>query len=352
MEPIKVLLIEDNPPDAVFIEEMLAEAKDFSFDLEWKEKLSIGLERLAKKGIDVVLLDLNLPDSKGFNTFTKTLAQAPEIPIIILTGLDDETLAIRAVRTGAQDYLIKKHVNSSLLVRTIRYAIARRMGGERRFTIEELKEYDGKEGKPAYAVFKGKVYDVSNSPLWKNGTHAGKHSAGVDLTESILSAPHSEEILIKFRIVGELGKEKSFGQKLLLKLEELHPHPILVHFPIAYSIGVSLLSLLYVFTGKIPFEIGSYYMLFLGFLATPFAGISGFFSWKVTYEGKMTKIFARKIIFTVVFIAVITTCFIWRTLNPDILVPTGLNYIYLTLVLSLVPIVTILGYDGGEIVYA
>ncbi|MCX9086044.1 MAG: response regulator, partial [Candidatus Methanoperedens sp.] len=101
---------------------MLAEAKDFSFDVEWKERLSIGLERLAKKGIDVVLLDLNLPDSKGFNTFTKTLAQAPEIPIIILTGLDDETLAIRAVRTGAQDYLIKKHVNSSLLVRTIRYA--------------------------------------------------------------------------------------------------------------------------------------------------------------------------------------------------------------------------------------
>ncbi len=352
MERIKVLLIEDNPPDAVFIEEMLGEAKDFSFDVEWKETLSIGLERLAKKGIDVVLLDLNLPDSKGFSTFTKTLAQAPEIPIIILTGLDDETLAIRAVRTGAQDYLIKKHVTSDLLVRTIRYAIARRMGGERRFTIEELKEYDGKEGKPAYAVFKGKVYDVSSSALWKNGVHAGKHSAGVDLTESMLSAPHSEEVLIKFRIVGELGRGKSFGEKLLLKLEELHPHPILVHFPITFSIGFSLLSLLYVFTGKASFEIGSYYMLFLGFLSTPFAGLSGFFSWKVTYEGKMTKIFARKIIFTVVLTAVITACFVWRSINPDVLIQNGINYIYLTLVLSLVPIVTILGYDGGEIVYS
>ncbi len=352
MERIKVLLIEDSPADAVFIEEMLGEAKDFSFDLEWKEKLSTGLERLAKKGIDIVLLDLNLPDSRGFNTFTKVLAEAPEIPIIVLTGLDDETLAIRAVRTGAQDYLVKKHVNSSLLVRTIRYAIARKKGGERRFTIEELKEYDGKEGKPAYAVFKGKVYDVSNSPLWKNGTHAGKHSAGVDLTENILSAPHSEEVLIKFRIVGELGKEKSFGQKLLLKLEELHPHPILVHFPIAYSIGVSLLSLLYVFTGKIPFEIGSYYMLALGFLSTPFAGLSGLFSWKVTYEGKMTRTFARKIIFTGVLIAVTTACFAWRTLNPGVLVTTSLNYIYLALLASLVPIVAILGYDGGKIVYS
>jgi uncharacterized membrane protein len=93
-------------------------------------------------------------------------------------------------------------------------------------------------------------------------------------------------------------------------------------------------------------------MLLLGFLTTPFAGISGFFSWKVTYEGKMTKIFARKIIFTVVLFAVITTCFIWRSLNPDVLVPTSLNYIYLILVLSLVPLVTILGYDGGEIVYS
>jgi len=351
MEHIKVLLIEDNPADAVFIEEMLAEAKDFSFDVEWKERLSIGLERLAKKGIDVVLLDLNLPDSRGFNTFTKTLAQATGIPIVVLTGLDDETLAIRAVRAGAQDYLIKKHVNSSLLARTIRYAIARRMGGEMRFTIQELKEYDGKAGKPAYTTFKGKVYDVSNSQLWKNGIHAGKHFAGVDLTENMLSAPHGEEILIKFHIVGELGKEKSFGQKLLLKLEEHHLHPIVVHFSIAYSIAVSLLSLLYVFTGKIPFEIASYYMLVLGFLAAPFAGLSGLLSWKVTYEGKMTRTFARKIIFTVVLIAVITTCFVWRTLNPDVLVTTSLNYIYLTLVLSLVPIVTILGYDGGKIVY-
>src|SRR5574341_111678 len=347
MERIKVLLIEDNPADAVFIEEILAEAKDFSFDVEWKDRLSIGLERLAKKGVDVVLLDLNLPDSKGFNTFTKTLAQAPEIPIIILTGLDDETLAIRAVRTGAQDYLIKKHVNSSLLVRTIRYAIARRMGEERQFTIEELKEYDGKEGKPAYAAFKGKVYDVSNSKLWKNGIHAGKHFAGVDLTESMLSAPHGEEILIKFSLAGELGKEKSLGQKLLLKLEEHHLHPILVHFSIAYSVAVSLLSLLYVFTGKIPFEIASYYMLVLGFLAAPFSGLSGILSWKVTYEGKMTRTFASKMIFTVVLIAVTTTCFVWRTLDPDVLVITNINYTYLTLVLSLVPVVTILGYDGG-----
>ncbi len=154
--------------------------------------------------------------------------------------------------------------------------------------------------------------------------------------------------MIKFRIVGELGKEKSFGQELLLKLGESHLHPILVHFSIAYSIAVSLLTLLYVLTDKTPFETASYCMLALGFLSSPFAGLSGIFSWKVTYEGKMTKVFVRKIIFTVVLTAVITACFVWRTLNPDVLVTTGLNYIYLMLVLSLVPIVTILGYDGGK----
>ncbi len=351
MEHIKVLLIEDNPADAAFIEEMLAEAKDVSFDLEWKDRLSIGLERIAKKGIDVVLLDLNLPDSKGFNTFTRMLSQAPEIPIVVLTGLDDETLAMRAVRTGAQDYLIKKYVNSNLLVRTIRYAIARRMGEERKFTPPELKEHDGKEGKPAYTAFKGKVYDLSKSPLWKNGNHAGKHFAGIDLTENMLSAPHGEEVLIKFHIVGELGKEKFFGQKLLLKLEEHHLHPILVHFSIAYSIAIPLLALLYIFTGRIPFEIASYYMLVLGFLAAPFAGLSGLLSWKVTYEGKMTSIFARKIILTGVLIAVIAACFVWRTLDSTLLLAADLNYIYLTLIMSLVPIVTVLGYDGGKIVY-
>lgn len=352
MEHIRVLLIEDNPADAAFIEEMLSEAKDISFELEWKERLSIGLERLAKKGIDVVLLDLNLPDSRGFNTFAKALAQAPEIPIVVLTGLDDETLAIRAVRTGAQDYLIKKHVNSSLLVRTIRYAIARRLGEEKRFTAQELKEYDGKDGKPAYIAFKARVYDVSKSNLWESGTHLDKHFAGLDLTENMLSAPHGEEVFIKLHIVGELVKEKSLAQQLSLELEKMHLHPILVHFSIAYSIGVSLLSLLYVFTGRIPFETGAYYMLLLGALAAPFAGLSGIFSWKVTYEGKMTEVFVRKIIFTVVLIGIITACFVWRTLNPDVLAASSLNYIYLMLVLSLAPVVTILGYDGGKIVYA
>jgi signal transduction histidine kinase len=127
MKAIRVLLIEDNPADARLIREMLAYEKDASFNLEWEDNLTDGLKRLAGGGVDIVLLDLMLPDSFGrFYTFTTAQAQAPEVPIVILTGFKDEDFAISAIRMGAQDYLIKGQVDSNQLVRTIRYAIWRK----------------------------------------------------------------------------------------------------------------------------------------------------------------------------------------------------------------------------------
>jgi predicted heme/steroid binding protein/uncharacterized membrane protein len=224
--------------------------------------------------------------------------------------------------------------------------------GTRRFSKKELSEFSGEDGRPAYVAFKGKVYDVSNSRLWTGGKHEGRHSAGDDLTESILSAPHSEEVFVKFQVVGELVEEEVSNQQLVRWLQKLHLHPISVHFSIAYSVAIPLLSVLYVLTGGVSFETASYYMLLLGFLSAPVAALSGFFSWKVTYEGRMTRIFARKLIFAVVLLVVITMCFLWRILNPGILIGgTELSYVYLAMIVSLVPIVTILGYYGGEIVY-
>ena len=127
METIRVLLIEDNPADARLIREMLAYEKDVSFNLEWKDNLTEGLKRLAGRGVDIVLLDLMLPDSFGrFYTFTTAQAQAPEVPVVILTAFKDEDFAISAIRMGAQDYLIKGQVDSNQLVHTIRYAIWRK----------------------------------------------------------------------------------------------------------------------------------------------------------------------------------------------------------------------------------
>jgi PAS domain S-box-containing protein len=123
---IHLLLIEDNPGDAGLIREMLAEAKGMSFELEWTETLSEGIKRLALSGIDVVLLDLALTDSSGLETLRRLRAASPRAPVVVvLSGLSDEEISFQAVQEGAQDYLIKGQVDSSLLVRAIRYALER-----------------------------------------------------------------------------------------------------------------------------------------------------------------------------------------------------------------------------------
>jgi two-component system cell cycle response regulator len=124
-DKIGVLVVEDNPGDARLIREMLAEADQDSFQVEHVSQLSAGLERLTHPGIKIVLLDLSLPDSHGLDTFTQLHIHALDIPVIILTGLDDETLGQIAVREGAQDYLVKGQVTSPALVRAIRFAIER-----------------------------------------------------------------------------------------------------------------------------------------------------------------------------------------------------------------------------------
>lgn len=127
---IRLLLVEDNPGDARLVQEMLSEYRTRAFGLEWADRLSIALDRLAVGDIDVVLLDLGLPDSTGLSTFFKTHIRAPKAAVVVLTSLDDEELAIQAVREGAQDYLIKGQVSSKQLARAILYAKQRSQAGE------------------------------------------------------------------------------------------------------------------------------------------------------------------------------------------------------------------------------
>jgi Flp pilus assembly CpaE family ATPase len=122
---INVLLIEDNPGDTRLIQELLKEAKAVPTRLLCADRLSSGLEVLSKGGVDVVLLDLSLHDSKGLDTFSRVHMHAKELPVIVLTGLDDEELAMKAVQDGAQDYIAKGTVNSQSLVRAVRFAVER-----------------------------------------------------------------------------------------------------------------------------------------------------------------------------------------------------------------------------------
>ncbi len=134
-EPIRALLLEDNPGDVRLIQIMIDDAGDHFFEVEQVERLEPALERLSHGGIGLVLSDLSLPDSQGLETFAQLHSRAPQVPIIVLSGLNDTTLAVEAVHRGAQDYLIKGQVDGQLLVRAMRYAI------ERKRLTEQLGRY-------------------------------------------------------------------------------------------------------------------------------------------------------------------------------------------------------------------
>lgn len=119
---LKVLVIEDNPADVRLLEKALAK---WPFELQCADRLSTGLEYLARGSFDVVLLDLSLPDAQGIETFYLVHCQAPHVPVVVLTGLEDESVGSEAVQLGAQDYLVKGQVLPGLLARAIKYAVER-----------------------------------------------------------------------------------------------------------------------------------------------------------------------------------------------------------------------------------
>ncbi len=140
-QPVKVLLVEDNPGDARLIREMLGEARPGAFHLDQAGRLDEALARLEKESFNVLLLDLGLPDSQGLDTLAAATARAPHLPIIIFTGLADEEVGVKAIEKGAQDYLIKGQVEAQILARAIRYAIERERAEEEiRKLNEELEQ--------------------------------------------------------------------------------------------------------------------------------------------------------------------------------------------------------------------
>lgn len=122
----RILLVEDNPGDARLIREMLTGIRDRDLEIDWVTSLSQAVSSMAGGGIDLVILDLELPDSQGLDTFTRAYKHGPHLPFLVLTGHADENLGAAAVRRGAQDYLVKGEVTTGLFYRAIRYAIERK----------------------------------------------------------------------------------------------------------------------------------------------------------------------------------------------------------------------------------
>jgi sigma-B regulation protein RsbU (phosphoserine phosphatase) len=134
---VKVLLVEDVPKDARVMREMLQEDRANSFELEWVDSVDLAIERLQEIQPAVLLLDLALAASHGSKTMPELQHAAPHLPIIILSSLDDEQSALKAVHQGAQDYLVKGEINAHLLVRSVRYAIERKRSEMALLSAEE-----------------------------------------------------------------------------------------------------------------------------------------------------------------------------------------------------------------------
>ena len=139
-EPLRVLLVEDNPGDARLVREMLAEMNTERYEVVATDRLAETLDQLANRPFDAILLDLNLPDSYGLATLIKVRAVAPHVPVIVVSGLADEEMAIHALREGAYTYLVKGQMNGYLLNRSIRYSIER-MRSEQIQQLQRAREY-------------------------------------------------------------------------------------------------------------------------------------------------------------------------------------------------------------------
>jgi PAS domain S-box-containing protein len=164
---IRVLLIEDNLGYSEVIRIMLEKVRDTRFEVVGAKRLSEGLQSLRDESIDIVLLDLKLPDSQGIDTFDKIHAVAPDLPIIVLTVTDNDALALEAVHKGAQDYLVKERVDGKLLEHSIRYAIERKHAEEvlknhRNYLMEQVEERTAalRESEERYRTFFEQSKDV------------------------------------------------------------------------------------------------------------------------------------------------------------------------------------------------
>jgi predicted heme/steroid binding protein/uncharacterized membrane protein len=224
------------------------------------------------------------------------------------------------------------------------------------FTAEELTSFNGKDGRPVLIAFQGKVFDVTKSPLWTKGLHMNRHLSGKDLAGEISAAPHGTEVLERYPQVGVLKKGAPEELKHLpLMLRNLlqtfpsarrHPHPMVVHFPIALFMASSLFILLYLIFKNPSFEITSFYLLILGAVASPFAMATGLLTWWINYRLKLTYLVKRKIQLSVLLLIFEIILILWRGFQYQISHP-----IYFILIVLLAPIVSLLGYYGGQMTF-
>lgn len=230
------------------------------------------------------------------------------------------------------------------------------------FSREELAQFNGENGKPVYVAHAGKVYDVSASKMWKTGSHMKRHRSGQDLTTDIQAAPHQFDVLERFPQVGVLKKvAEEAGQwippvlAVLLKhfpFLRRHPHPMTVHFPIVFMLSTTAFSLLYLATGEKSFDATALHCLAAGIFFNGVAVATGLYTWWLNFMAKPMRPVRIKIPLALLMLATSIVLFVWRLKVPEIMDSlSGAGLLYILLVLSLAPMVTVIGWYGASMTF-
>jgi predicted heme/steroid binding protein/uncharacterized membrane protein len=230
------------------------------------------------------------------------------------------------------------------------------------FSMGELAQYNGENGKPVYISHNGKVYDVSASKMWKTGTHMKRHRSGQDLTTDIQAAPHASDVLERFAQIGVLKKEGEaedprippFLAAFLKTFPFLrrHPHPMTVHFPIVFMLSTTAFTLLYLATGDKSFDSTALHCLGAGVFFNGVTILTGLYTWWLNYMAKPLKPVKVKIPLSIAMLITSIILFAWRLEAPNILDSlSGAGLLYILLVLSLSVMVTVIGWNGASMTF-
>jgi predicted heme/steroid binding protein/uncharacterized membrane protein len=222
------------------------------------------------------------------------------------------------------------------------------------YVREDLENHDGKEGRSAFAAVDGKIYDLSSSGLWKDGEHMGQHSAGQDLSEAIVGAPHGKEVLDRVEQIGVLKAEAAPAAHTppswALRLLKWHPHPVSVHFPQALFAFAPIFLILFYLFGNPNFERTGFYLLIAGWITAIPAFKTGIFHW-VFKHGKSTKpVYLFKLCGSILLLAY-SAVVIYVHHTKGVLPPESVDIVMLVLYLLLLPVIVSLGHAGGKIVF-
>jgi predicted heme/steroid binding protein/uncharacterized membrane protein len=244
---------------------------------------------------------------------------------------------------------------------------------EKKITLDQLARAQGAAGQPIYIAYQGRVYDVSASGRWEGGEHMGLYQAGHDLPGEFADAPHGEEVFERSPQVGVLANTQEVARRQEAEVEAVpppavpealarwlhrfpilkrHPHPMLVHFPLAFMIATTLSTGIYVARGVRSFEATGWHCLGGGVLFIPAAMLTGLLTWWLNYQARWLRPVVMKMILSPILLLLAVGLFVWRLLNPGILDRlAGLSILYFALILLLTPLVIAIGWYGASLTF-